>query len=47
MVIKKIRVPDRLGQAVVGNVGDGVKECANGGTTACTETARLVARQVA
>ena len=29
------------------NVGDGVKEYANGGTTACAETAELVARQVA
>jgi phytoene dehydrogenase-like protein len=29
------------------NVGDGVKEYANGGTTACAETAHLVARQVA
>jgi phytoene dehydrogenase-like protein len=29
------------------NVGDGVKEYANGGTTACAETAQLVARQVA
>jgi phytoene dehydrogenase-like protein len=29
------------------NVGDGVKEYANGGTTACAETAKLVADQVA
>ena len=29
------------------NVGDGVKEYANGGTTACAETAQLVAQQVA
>jgi phytoene desaturase len=29
------------------NVGDGVKEYANGGTTACAETADLVARQIA
>jgi phytoene desaturase len=29
------------------NVGDGVKEYANGGTTACAETAQLVADQVA
>jgi phytoene desaturase len=29
------------------NVGDGVKEYANGGTTACAETAQLVASQVA
>jgi phytoene desaturase len=29
------------------NVGDGVKEYANGGTTACAETAQLVAGQVA
>jgi hypothetical protein len=29
------------------NVGDGVKEYADGGTTACAETARLVAQQVA
>jgi phytoene desaturase len=29
------------------NVGDGVKEYANGGTTACAETAHLVASQVA
>jgi len=29
------------------NVGDGVKEYANGGTTACAETAQLVAAQVA
>jgi len=29
------------------NVGDGVKEYANGGTTACAETAQLVATQVA
>jgi phytoene desaturase len=28
------------------NVGDGVKEYANGGTTACAETARIVAGQV-
>ena len=28
------------------NVGDGVKEYANGGTTACAETAQLVAHQV-
>ena len=28
------------------NVGDGVKEYANGGTTACAETAQLVAEQV-
>ena len=28
------------------NVGDGVKEYANGGTTACAETAQLVAQQV-
>lgn len=29
------------------NVGDGVKEYGNGGTTACAETAKLVAAQVA
>lgn len=29
------------------NVGDGVKEYANGGTTACAETAKLVARAIA
>jgi phytoene desaturase len=29
------------------NVGDGVKEYANGGTTACAETAKLVAAQIA
>jgi phytoene dehydrogenase-like protein len=29
------------------NVGDGVKEYANGGTTACAETAKLVADQIA
>ena len=29
------------------NVGDGVKEYANGGTTACAETAQIVARKVA
>ena len=29
------------------NVGDGVKEYANGGITACAETAQIVARQVA
>jgi len=29
------------------NVGDGVKEYANGGITACAETAQLVARRVA
>ena len=29
------------------NVGDGVKEYANGGTTACAETAQRVAAQVA
>src|SRR6201996_458061 len=29
------------------NVGDGVKEYANGGTTACAETAQLVAGQIA
>jgi phytoene dehydrogenase-like protein len=28
------------------NVGDGVKEYANGGTTACAETAKLVAAQI-
>ena len=28
------------------NVGDGVKEYANGGTTACAETAKLVAGQI-
>lgn len=28
------------------NVGDGVKEYANGGTTACAETAKLVATQI-
>jgi phytoene dehydrogenase-like protein len=33
--------------ANVWNVGDGVKEYANGGTTACAETAQLVAAQVA
>jgi hypothetical protein len=27
------------------NAGDGVKEYANGGTTACAETAQLVAQQ--
>ena len=29
------------------NVGDGVKEYANGGTTACAETAKLVVQQIA
>jgi phytoene desaturase len=29
------------------NVGDGVKEYGNGGTTACAETAKLVAEQIA
>ena len=29
------------------NVGDGVKEYANGGTTACAETAQLVAEEIA
>jgi phytoene desaturase len=29
------------------NVGDGVKEYANGGITACAETAQIVAGQVA
>ncbi|MGW6458874.1 phytoene desaturase family protein [Streptomyces sp. NPDC055078] len=29
------------------NVGDGVKEYANGGTTACAETAKLVVEQIA
>ncbi len=29
------------------NAGDGVKEYANGGVTACAATAQLVARQVA
>jgi phytoene dehydrogenase-like protein len=29
------------------NVGDGVKEYANGGTTACAETAKLVAEEIA
>jgi phytoene desaturase len=29
------------------NVGDGVKEYANGGTTACAETAQLVVDQIA
>jgi phytoene desaturase len=29
------------------NVGDGVKEYANGGTTACAETAQIVASQIA
>ncbi len=28
------------------NVGDGVKEYANGGTTACAETAKLVVEQI-
>jgi phytoene dehydrogenase-like protein len=28
------------------NVGDGVKEYANGGTTACAETAQIVASQI-
>ena len=28
------------------NVGDGVKEYANGGTTACAETAQLVVEQI-
>ena len=28
------------------NVGDGVKEYANGGTTACAETAKLVVGQI-
>jgi phytoene desaturase len=31
----------------VWNVGDGGKEHANSGTTACAETAKLVAAQVA
>jgi phytoene desaturase len=29
------------------NVGDGVKEYANGGTTACAETAQLVVDRIA
>ncbi|MDT7575347.1 MAG: phytoene desaturase, partial [Pseudonocardiales bacterium] len=28
------------------NVGDGVKEYANGGTTACAETAKLVVEEI-
>ncbi len=28
------------------NVGDGVKEYANGGTTACAETAQIVVEQI-
>ena len=28
------------------NVGDGVKEYANGGTTACAETAKLVVERI-
>jgi phytoene desaturase len=40
-------LPFRTPVANLWNVGDGVKEYANGGTTACAETAKLVADQIA
>ena len=39
-------LPFRTPVANLWNVGDGVKEYANGGTTACAETAKLVADQI-
>ena len=39
-------LPNATPIANLWNVGDGVKEYANGGTTACAETADLVARQI-
>ncbi len=40
-------LPFRTPVANLWNVGDGVKEYANGGTTACAETAKLVTDQIA
>jgi len=40
-------LPNTTPLANLWNVGDGVKEYANGGTTACAETAKLVADQIA
>jgi phytoene dehydrogenase-like protein len=40
-------LPNATPVANLWNVGDGVKEYGNGGTTACAETARLVAGQIA
>jgi hypothetical protein len=40
-------LPFRTPVANLWNVGDGMKEYANGGTTACAETAKLVADQIA
>ncbi len=39
-------LPSATPVANLWNVGDGVKEYANGGTTACAETAQLVADQI-
>jgi hypothetical protein len=39
-------LPFRTPVANLWNVGDGVKEYANGGTTACAETAKLVVGQI-
>jgi phytoene desaturase len=40
-------LPNTTPIANLWNVGDGVKEYANGGTTACAETAKLVVAQIA
>jgi len=40
-------LPNTTPIANLWNVGDGVKEYANGGTTACAETAKLVVEQIA
>jgi phytoene dehydrogenase-like protein len=40
-------LPNATPVANLWNVGDGVKEYGNGGTTACAETAKLVAGQIA
>jgi len=40
-------VPGHEIAGVVESVGDGVKEYANGGTTACAETAKLVVDKIA
>jgi hypothetical protein len=39
-------LPNTTPIANLWNVGDGVKEYANGGTTACAETAKLVVEQI-
>jgi hypothetical protein len=39
-------LPNTTPLANLWNVGDGVKEYANGGTTACAETAQLVVEKV-